>query len=364
MPKVSVITPVYNGQSYIGVAINSVLAQTLTDWELIVINDGSTDETAEILWQFSDRRIKVIHQSNAGEAAARNSGLVAATGELIAFLDADDLYLRNALQDMVACLDERPDIGAVYSEGYFCDEQQQILVPLSENRPGIITGNILEQLVLDPAVITATISTMIRREIIEQFQIRFDPAFVIGPDWEFLIQVAHRANFGYVETPTCLYRIHQANITVKVDEEKRKMDLASIRRKLMEEHWFDALSLDGRHIFFQALLVDDLSGNWERQQAVMSHRTFFDLGASRQVRLLRAMAIDYLLAHGDAAKSRLLLRNAIGLNPISVRNHLLLVLSRLPVVAGKLVEVWRQLHRSSRDDDRNRLRRRLWGVTG
>jgi glycosyltransferase involved in cell wall biosynthesis len=123
----------------------------------------------------------VIHQSNAGEAAARNSGLVAATGELIAFLDADDLYLRNALQDMVACLDERPDIGAVYSEGYFCDEQQQILVPLSENRPGIITGNILEQLVLDPAVITATISTMIRREIIEQFQIRFDPAFVIGP---------------------------------------------------------------------------------------------------------------------------------------------------------------------------------------
>src|SRR5678816_1429776 len=104
MPKVSVITPVYNGQSYIDTAINGLLSQTLQDWELIVVDDGSTDSTPQILEKFTDQRIRIIKQQNGGEARARNVGLHNVTGEYVAFLDADDFYFPTALEELSAFL--------------------------------------------------------------------------------------------------------------------------------------------------------------------------------------------------------------------------------------------------------------------
>lgn len=96
--KISVILPVFNGEKYIENAIRSVLNQTLTEFELIIVNDGSTDSTSDIINRFKDKRIKLITQSNKGPGASRNNALKIAEGEYIMFLDADDWFVPNALE--------------------------------------------------------------------------------------------------------------------------------------------------------------------------------------------------------------------------------------------------------------------------
>lgn len=113
VPKFSIIVPVYNAEKYIGMALDSVLAQTYPDWECICVDDGSKDSSGSILDEYAtkDSRIKVIHQKNGGEAAARNTALDFATGEWLICLDADDLYSSDRLQRMKQLIDaEDPDL--------------------------------------------------------------------------------------------------------------------------------------------------------------------------------------------------------------------------------------------------------------
>ena len=117
--RVSVIMPAYNYAQFIGAAIESVLGQSWQDWELIIVDDGSTDATPAVIAGFHDPRIRALRRQNGGEAAARNSGLDLARGEYISFLDADDLYLPNALADRVAFLETHPEYGVVVCDGYF-----------------------------------------------------------------------------------------------------------------------------------------------------------------------------------------------------------------------------------------------------
>jgi glycosyltransferase involved in cell wall biosynthesis len=116
--RVSVIIPLVNKARYVERALRSVCAQTLADFELIVVDDGSTDNGAQIVESFNDARIHLVKQSNAGPGAARNRGLNEASGEFVAFLDADDEWLPDYLANSVRLLDEHPDAATVTS-GYF-----------------------------------------------------------------------------------------------------------------------------------------------------------------------------------------------------------------------------------------------------
>jgi glycosyltransferase involved in cell wall biosynthesis len=116
--RVSVIIPLYNKAAYVERALASVAAQTFTDFEVIVVDDGSTDEGPKTVADFSDPRVRLIRQDNMGPGAARNRGLREATGELIAFLDADDEWLPDYLAEGVRLLDENPEAATVTS-GYF-----------------------------------------------------------------------------------------------------------------------------------------------------------------------------------------------------------------------------------------------------
>ena len=114
-PKVSVIIATYNRAALLPRAVNSVLAQTYTDFELIIVDDRSSDDTQEVIRTFTDPRIRVIrHEANRGAAAARNTGISEARGEYIAFLDDDDECMPNRLADQVSVLDANPDVGMVY----------------------------------------------------------------------------------------------------------------------------------------------------------------------------------------------------------------------------------------------------------
>ncbi len=116
MPTFSIITAVYNHEAYVRQAVESVLAQTCTDWELILINDGSTDGSPALIDELASRdaRIKPIHQANAGVAAARNRGIAAARGDWITYLDSDDLWFAHALETYVDHLRRQPETQFVY----------------------------------------------------------------------------------------------------------------------------------------------------------------------------------------------------------------------------------------------------------
>jgi glycosyltransferase involved in cell wall biosynthesis len=121
MATVSIVMPAFNVASYIGAAIGSVVAQTFPDWELLIVNDGSTDDTAVAAqqWAESDRRIRIFHQPNRGISSARNRALAHATGEILAILDSDDLWEPRYLEEQLGVLRTHPDIDVVTGNGWF-----------------------------------------------------------------------------------------------------------------------------------------------------------------------------------------------------------------------------------------------------
>ncbi len=152
--KVSIITPVYNGEAYIAETISSVLAQTYEDWEMLVIDDGSGDASAELVLRFAERdsRIRLLRQENKGSAAARNAGIREASGRYIALLDADDLYLPTFLDSQLAFMQEHDAICVCCAYARIDEASREILgpvYPMKEirvrdmrvmNRIGCLTG--------------------------------------------------------------------------------------------------------------------------------------------------------------------------------------------------------------------------------
>lgn len=126
MPKVSVVIPLYNKGEYIKRAINSVLSQTFDDYEIIIINDGSTDDGPEYVFSYSDPRIRLINQDNSGPGAARNRGIYEANGKYVSFLDADDEWLPEFIQKSYDVLEENIDcdvcVSAWYQDFAKCNE--------------------------------------------------------------------------------------------------------------------------------------------------------------------------------------------------------------------------------------------------
>jgi glycosyltransferase involved in cell wall biosynthesis len=127
MPKVSVIVPVYNVEHYVGAAIQSVLEQTFQDFEILIIDDASPDQSIAVCRGFDDDRIRIIQQANRGLAGARNTGIRNAQGEYLAFLDSDDLWTADKLEKHVAHLDRYPEVGLSYCRSAFIDQKGEPL---------------------------------------------------------------------------------------------------------------------------------------------------------------------------------------------------------------------------------------------
>jgi glycosyltransferase involved in cell wall biosynthesis len=125
VPKISVVIPVYNGETYIRSALESVLDQTYSDFEVIVVDDGSTDRSREVIAGLK-RAVAYIYQENSGVAVARNHGFLHSRGQFIAFLDQDDRWYTNKLESQVAVLDQHPGIGITYSDVDMIDETGRV----------------------------------------------------------------------------------------------------------------------------------------------------------------------------------------------------------------------------------------------
>lgn len=347
MDTISIITPVYNGEKYLQAAIDSVLAQTYPNWELIVIDDGSTDSTPEILDRYSDSRIRKVRQENRGEAVARNTGLDLARGSYIAFLDADDVYLPNALADLAGFLDQHPEFDVAYSNGYICDESLNRLMELSEIRPGFFSGNILEKVVLYSGVVTVPVCTITRRDAIQKTSSRFDKDLVIGPDWDFWIQLARHVPFGYLDKITCCYRIHSANITRTSGLSKRKLDLIRGRLKLMHSAWFQDLSLATRREFFYTLLLDYSNGLLDVQKEILASAAFKALPENFQTSILRQLGIACLSSSANTKTGLWFLEQALSISPGDQKSRMIRrAYQAYPPAIHSLICIWRLLHQA------------------
>lgn len=208
MPKVSVIIPAYNAMSYLPETLESVFGQTFTDLEILIVNDGSLDDIVEWASQIADSRVKFISQANQGVSAARNTGIIKAQGEYIAFLDADDLWEPTKLEKQVHCLEANPTVGLAYTWTNFIDEfGQSTGVSIFSHAE----GNVWQEIVVRDMVSTGS-STMIRAECFDKVGL-FDSDLCVGEDRDMWTRIAACYPFAVIKEPLTLYRRHPQNTT-------------------------------------------------------------------------------------------------------------------------------------------------------
>jgi glycosyltransferase involved in cell wall biosynthesis len=201
-PLVRVVTAAYNAARYLPLSVRSALGQTYADVEVHVIDDGSTDDTQEVLEEFrNDRRVHVHRQPNRGQACAKNRGIRESRGALIAFLDADDVWYPDKLERQVPRLLREPTAGVIYSDLSWIDGEGRE-IPTPPRR--YYSGRITDRLFIDNFVNFNT--TLVKRECFDQLGI-FDETLSMGIDWDLWLRVSTRYEFLYLDERTMGYRI-------------------------------------------------------------------------------------------------------------------------------------------------------------
>ncbi|HQE66789.1 MAG TPA: glycosyltransferase [Bacillota bacterium] len=206
---VSVVIPLFNGEKYIAEAINSVLKQTYSEIEVIVVDDGSTDKSPDIVKSF--KKVNYIYQDNAGPSSARNTGMAASHGEYIAFLDCDDIYAENKIAEQVSILEKHKDADIVYNDCIAADKNLNQINTLRsegiyENDKDFLCMLLFRQIIPIPS------SIMIRRRCFEEGCL-YNEGYKHAEDYEYIIRLAQRYKFRYIPKPLYIYRRHEGNLT-------------------------------------------------------------------------------------------------------------------------------------------------------
>lgn len=224
MDLISVVIPVYNGEKTLGETLKSVLAQTYANIEVIVINDGSTDNTDAIVGSMSDDRIKLFSYPNAGLAASRNRGIERASGGYISFTDADDLWTSEKLADQLAALQQHPNAAVAYSWTDYIDAQSQFLQAGTHISA---SGDVFAKL-LEINFIESGSNVLIRRDALETVG-DFDVTLTAAEDWDMWLRLAQKYEFVAVSLPQVLYRrtlSMSSNVTRQERECRKVLDRA------------------------------------------------------------------------------------------------------------------------------------------
>lgn len=246
MPKVSVIIPSFNCEHYIAETINSVLHQSFKNIELIVVDDGSTDRTREIVASFGSP-VRLIAQANAGRCAARNRGIREARGEFVCLLDHDDYWFPDKLARQLAEFQMHPEAGAVYSsfifwhkgtDARFPDPDSFDLAAFPDDIDPDYSGWIYHQSLIDIYVLTST--AMFRAEVFQHCGV-YDESLPYSEDWELLLRIAREYPFIQLRRPTTLYRQH----TQQGSRVTREVDYRTVLLTRTAKEW-GLCSRDGR----------------------------------------------------------------------------------------------------------------------
>ena len=222
-PLISVVIPCYNSEVYIGECLDSILHQSYTNLEVIVVDNGSKDNTVAKVKEITDPRIKLVHEKIKGPAAARNRGLKEAQGDYIAFNDSDDVWLEGKLKKQYACLNNNPEMLFCFGSFLFWkrDKNGTFSVPEIEGNcealdyDPALSGDIVNQLIFDAKVWTPTV--LMRRELIDKIGY-FKTDLIMGEDHEYWFRASMLSKTAKLAYPLALYRKNEQSITHKLHE--------------------------------------------------------------------------------------------------------------------------------------------------
>ncbi len=207
MPTVSIVIPTYNRSDLLKVALISCLEQTYRDFEVIVVDDGSTDDTKQMVESLNSEKVQYIYQENCGRSKARNNGIAQARGKYITFLDSDDIYLPQKLAVQVKTLDQNPAFGMVYSSAFNVDIDGEIHPYVY---PATASGNIYKEIALYLPLTICLPTVMARREVFEKVGV-FDERQNRFEDTDMWRRISKQYKILAIEEPLCKIRYHEGN---------------------------------------------------------------------------------------------------------------------------------------------------------
>ncbi|NJL36223.1 MAG: glycosyltransferase [Leptolyngbyaceae cyanobacterium RM2_2_4] len=287
MPLISVVTPAYNAEKTIKRTVKSVLDQTFSDLELIVINDGSKDSTLDILSNIKDPRLKVFSHSNSGPQISRNRGIKEATGEYISFLDADDLWTPDKLESQFNALQANPEAAVAYSWTDCIDESDRFLRRGSHISA---TGDVFAKL-LSVDFIESGSNPLIRRHAVDSVGY-FDESLVGGQDWDMWLRLAAKFPFTVVPLPQILYRKYPNSNSWSNNVERQEIGFKRVIEKALAEAP-DSVKCHQKTIIsnrYKCLIVDALERPSGRKRALTTAR-FLWIALKNDPSLLRARVL-------------------------------------------------------------------------
>lgn len=205
LPTVSIIIPTFNRAHYIGDAINSILAQTYSSWELLIVDNGSTDNTEAVVRSFekTDSRVHYIREDRKGVSRARNTALERALGRYIAFLDDDDLYLPEKLKIQKEYLDAHPKVDFVYGQIEIINTRGELLW-VDPKKPVLTFTDLFEESGIRIQ------SVMCRKSCFDSLG-GFDETLTMGEDYDLWLRIAAKHRFEYLAVPFVRMRFHDTN---------------------------------------------------------------------------------------------------------------------------------------------------------
>jgi glycosyltransferase involved in cell wall biosynthesis len=238
MPLVSVAIPSYNHEKYISEAIESVLNQTFTDLELIIIDDASHDKSPEIIeyYQKRDNRIRAFfHEQNLGTAKTLNDIIEKARGKYIAFFASDDVWFKDKLQEQIKILDKNDNL-VIWNEGLIINEEgnsQEILInQMNIHKKLKKSGDIFKELIIKSNFIFAT-SVIVKKDFLTD--VRFNEKLRYFNDYKFALDLAANHEYYFITNPLSCYRIHGKN-TINSDEVGWNLDRAVCNLEILNDY--------------------------------------------------------------------------------------------------------------------------------
>ena len=270
MPLISVVIPAYNAEKTIKETIESVLEQTWTDLEIIVINDGSTDSTLEIVNGMDAPQLKVFSYANGGVSASRNRGIALAKGEYIAFLDADDLWTSDKLEAQFKALQDHPEAVLAYSWTDYIDEQGQFLYPGSHIT---VNGDVYAQLLLGNFLENGS-NPLIRKDALTAIG-NFDQSLPPAEDWDLFLRLAARYPFIAVPSAQVLYRISKNSASANIVRQEQQCLKVLERAYAQSPKSLQSLKKQSLANLYQYLTFKALESKQTRETSLIAARCFW-----------------------------------------------------------------------------------------
>ena len=262
--EVSAVIPVHNGAAYVAEAVQSILGQTRPPIECVVVDDGSTDETAEVIRRFGSE-VAYVPQDRAGVSSARNRGAALARGALVAFLDHDDVWLPTKLERQVDALTEAAATMSLCAVEVVDAHGNMLRTQRLRAREDLLTG----MLMFDGTETVSCSSTgVVSRAALIQMG-GFDPRLSVSADWDLLFRMAVAGDLAYVDEPLVRYRVHGANMSNDIAAMERDMTHA-FAKAFADPRVPPALRARKRHAYARLyrMLAGSYAGSRRRTDAV------------------------------------------------------------------------------------------------